>query len=99
MRRILTVLIAAATLSTAGATAPARAGDGGAIAAGLIGGLALGGLVAAATAPTYGYGYPVYRQRAYRPRYYRVASNCWNERRRSRDDYGNVYFRRVRLCN
>ncbi|MFD0935754.1 hypothetical protein ACFQ12_11255, partial [Methylobacterium trifolii] len=72
---------------------------------GLIAGLGLGGLAAAAAAGpgyyghpayAYGYGYPAY---GYRPRYVRAAGHCWNERRRSRDDYGNPYFRRVRVCN
>jgi hypothetical protein len=90
MRKIL--LICTVAVAGASASAPARAGDGAAIAAGLIGGLALGGLAAAAQ-PAYAYpvyGYPVYR---------RVVVNCWRERRRSIDDYGNVYFRRVRVCN
>ncbi|PIK73940.1 hypothetical protein CS379_05405 [Methylobacterium frigidaeris] len=84
--------------------APAQARDGGAIAAGIIGGLALGGLAAAAAAqpryayPAYGspaYGYPAY---GYRRVYYAPARDCWIQRRRARDDFGNVYYRRVRVC-
>lgn len=88
-----TVLFAVATIP-----APAQARDGGAIAAGIIGGLALGGLAAAAAGPHYGYSAYGYRPYAHRPRYYRATSNCWAERRRTRDDYGNAYFRRVRVC-
>lgn len=75
--------------------APAQARDGGAIAAGIIGGLALGGLAAAAAAQPV-YAYPAY---GYRPVYYAPARNCWRERRRSVDDFGNVYYRRVRICD
>ena len=92
------LIIGTAAIALGSASVPARANDGAAIAAGLIGGLALGGLAAAAT-PTYGYpayGYPVYgRPYGYR----RVAVHCWRERRRSVDDFGNVYFRRVRVCD
>jgi len=48
---------------------------GGAVAAGLVGGLALGAL---ATAPYYGYGYP-YRRAYYAPVAY--GGDCWVERR------------------
>ena len=94
MRKIIIVTTAALALGTG--SAPAQARDGAAIAAGLIGGLAIGGLAAAAARPAYypAYGYPVYR----RPVYYRAAAPCWLERRRSMDDFGNVYFRRVRVC-
>ncbi|WP_245447177.1 hypothetical protein [Methylobacterium sp. 17Sr1-1] len=101
------VIAAAAVLPLIGMqAAPAQARDGGAIAAGIIGGLALGGLAAAAAAqpryaspyPAYGYpayGYPAY---GYRRVYYAPARDCWIQRRRARDDFGNVYYRRVRVC-
>ncbi len=92
MRKIIIVTTAALALGTA--SAPAQARDGAAIAAGLIGGLAIGGLAAARPAYYPAYGYPVYR----RPVYYRAAAPCWLERRRSMDDFGNVYFRGVRVC-
>lgn len=93
MRKI--VIAATAALALGGASAPAQAGDGAAIAAGVIGGLAIGGLVAAAAQPVYR---PVYYPTYGRPVYYRAAAPCWFERRRSMDDFGNVYFRRVRVC-
>ena len=49
MRKI--VIAATAALALGGASAPAQARDGAAIAAGVIGGLAIGGLVAAAVQP------------------------------------------------
>lgn len=98
MRKLL-IIISIIALPLVDIQSTARAGDGGAIAAGIIGGLALGGIAAAAVAsrpryapnPAYGYGYG-YRQVYYAPR------NCWTQRRRARDDFGNVYFRRVRVC-
>jgi hypothetical protein len=99
-------IAAAAALPLIGYQAPAQARDGGAIAAGIIGGLALGGLAAAAAAqPRYAYPYPAYGYPAYgdpaygyRRVYYAPARDCWIQRRRARDDFGNVYYRRVRVC-
>jgi hypothetical protein len=59
---------------------------GGAVAAGLIGGLALGAIANAATRPSY--------RRAYYPAY----NNCFFERRRIVTRNGNAVFRRVRTC-
>ena len=56
--KTLTALAAAATIGLAAVAAPqpAEARNGGAIAAGIIGGLAVGALVAAAANGPYGYG-------------------------------------------
>ncbi len=75
------------------AAAPAQAShkyhDGGAIAAGVIGGLALGA-IAASTYPAYGYGtYPVY-----------VGRRCYTVRQPVFNAWGDVvYTRRVRVCD
>jgi len=106
MRKLILVTTAALTLGAA--SAPAQARDGAAVAAGFIGGLA-GGLAAAAAQPVYRPAYypadypeyrrPVYHRPEYpRPVYYRAAAPCWLQRQRSVDDFGNVYFRRVRVC-
>lgn len=66
-----------------------RRNNGGAIAAGVIGGLALGALAATAAQPYYAspyYARPVYAQ-------------CWLERRRAVNRWGNVVVRRVRVCS
>lgn len=87
------VLGTTAALAFAGAalaTAPAQAGGwygyhhGGAVAAGVIGGLALGAAAASAAA-----------QPVYAPAY---AGDCYFVRRAISDDFGNVYVRRVRVC-
>ncbi|HEY8382341.1 MAG TPA: hypothetical protein VIL09_09340 [Microvirga sp.] len=62
-----------------------RRSNGGAVAAGLIGGLALGAIAANAARPVY-YNRPVY-------------SDCFVERRRTVNRYGNVVVRRVRVCD
>ncbi len=85
----------AASILTAAAM-PAQAGDGGAIAAGILGGTALGVIAGATLAnpappppPPYYYG-PV---AAPGPR-------CWFERHREWDDYDGVWVvRRVRVCD
>ena len=58
MTKTLTALAAAATLAIAAVAAPhpAEAG-GGALAAGIIGGLAAGAIIGSAPAPYYDYGY------------------------------------------
>jgi len=60
-----------------------RRSNGGAVAAGLIGGLALGALAASAARPYYAA--PAY-------------SDCYIERQRVRDRYGRLFIRRVRVC-
>ena len=63
------------------------------MAAGLIGGLALGAL----SYPYYGYGYPY----GYDDPYYDVADNgdCDWVRRRVVDSWGRVVVRRVQVCS
>lgn len=90
-----------------------RGNAGGAIAAGIIGGLALGALAASA-APAYGYGgyqqgyyAPApryYGRRVYRPAYAGWANDedgwgqCRIVRRRVVDNWGYVRVRPVRIC-
>lgn len=117
MKRTFTALAAAAVVATAAMTAPtpaeARWRGGGAVAAGIIGGIAVGALIAGATRPGYGYGYyggpayypaPVYYGRpAYYPApvyYGRPAyyrPACTWRRERIFDGYG-WRIRRVRVC-
>jgi biotin transporter BioY len=92
-----TLISTMAALTLGGAmmatSAPAQAGykyhHGGAIAAGVIGGLALGAMAASAY-PAYGYGtYPVY-----------VGRRCYTVRQPVFNSWGDViYTRRVRVCD
>ena len=96
--RTLTALAAAATLAIAAVASPqpAEARHGGAVAAGIIGGLALGAIVgsAAAHGPYYGYYGPVYYYGP-GPVYYGA---CYWTRERIWDGWG-WRSRRVRVCN
>ena len=65
---------------------------GGAVAAGLIGGLALGAIASAAANPYY------YPSPYYRPAYYEPSRTCFTERRRIVNRYGRVVVRRVQTC-
>lgn len=98
-----TLVAGAAVLMLAGAvattTAPAEARNGGAIAAGVLGGLAVGAIAGSAAANSnagYGYnnGYPAYAAPA--PVY---GGGCYFERRPVYDDDGEMIgHRRVRVC-
>jgi hypothetical protein len=69
---------------------------GGAVAAGLLGGLALGALAAR---PAYGYGYaPVGYYGGYAPVGYGYGGECFVERRRSIDPWGRMVVRKIRTC-
>ena len=72
----------------------AFAHDGGAVAAGVIGGLAVGAIIGSQANRGY-YGGPGYYQSGYQPSY----RECHTERRQVEDGYGNVRIRRVRVCD
>lgn len=94
MTKTLTTLAAAASLAVAAIAAPtpAQARGGGAVAAGVIGGLAAGAIIGSAASRPYGYGYygggP----------YYAAAPGCYWTRQRVWTDYG-WRTRRVRVCD
>lgn len=90
-RQSLAVSLAALTVFSCLITTPATAG-GGDVAAGLLGGLAVGTIVGSAVA----------QPRYYAPYYapapvYVPAPRCWLERERVWDGYGYV-IQRVRVC-
>lgn len=68
-----------------------RYNNGGAVAAGVIGGLALGALAANAARPAYYGGYPAYRTVGYAP-------GCYVTRERRVNRFGELVVRRVRVC-
>ena len=76
------------------AATPAQAHDGGAIAAGVVGGLALGAIAGSAAANSNGYYAPAYA--APRPYY---GGGCYLQRQPVYDEDGYVVgHRRVRVC-
>ena len=73
-------------------TAQAR---GGSIAAGVIGGLAVGAIIGSQANRNY-YNGPGY----YEPGYYQpVYGRCHIERQQVEDGYGRIHLRRVRVCD
>ena len=90
MTRGLIVLVAAATMAAAVLPAPAQARNGGAVAAGVIGGLAAGAIIGSAVAPRYYYAEPA-------PVYVAPPATCidrqwvWSPRR------GDYVMRNVRV--
>ena len=88
-RQNLTASLAVLTVISGLSTTPANAG-GGDVAAGLLGGLAVGTIVGSAVAqPRYYYYAPA--------PVYVPAPRCWLERERVWDGYGYV-IQRVRVC-
>ncbi len=93
MRKILTVLLVTASLPIASISPPAYAGDGGGLAAGLLGGFAVGTLFgAAATSARYGPP-PVYVVPA-------PATACyWTQGQPYWDGYRGAWiYPRVQVC-
>jgi hypothetical protein len=100
MKRTLTALVAAVTIAFAAVAAPtdASARDGGAVAAGIIGGIAAGAIIGSAVAappppPVYYAPAPVYVEPA--PVY---GPECRIQRERFWDGYG-WRSRRVEVCD
>jgi hypothetical protein len=112
MSKMLSAVKSGLALTLAGSVviavaAPAQAGDGGAIAAGILGGTALGfiaGSAAAAAAPPPPPPPPPgYYAPAYAPGpgpYYGPGPHCWYEPQQVWDGYAGAYVvRRVRVCD
>lgn len=98
MTKTFTALAAAATIALASVAAPPQAeagGRGGAVAAGIIGGLALGAIIGSQARGGYYYGGPY----AYAPGPVYYAPRCYWTRQRFWDGYGGWYVRRVRVCH
>ena len=97
MLKVITVAaVAGLALAVTVAPKPALARDGGAVAAGVIGGLAVGAIIGSQANRGY-YGGPGYYEQSYQPAY--DDGDCHIERQRVADEYGRVYIRRVRVCD
>jgi hypothetical protein len=98
MTKTLTALAAAAAIAVTAVATPTPAdarGRGGAVAAGIIGGLAAGAIIGSAFARPYGY----YGYYGYAPGpYYVYGPRCFWTRERFWDGYG-WRLRRVRVCD
>jgi len=101
MFKSLTGIALAGVLAIGAVTASSQQAEahwrgGGAVAAGVVGGLAAGAIIGGALAPRYGYGYyggPAYY--GYAPAYY--GPRCYWTRHRVAGPYGWT-VRRVRVC-
>lgn len=95
MIKTVATLAAAGLLSLAVlAPTPARAGDqGAAIAAGVLGGIAAGAIIANSGRPAYpnDYYHPSYHGPTYGAPPHRYSEDCWYERTRYWDQYAGVW--------
>jgi len=97
MKNTLTALAAASVIAIAAVGAPSKAEArwrGGGVAAGVIGGIAAGAIIAGASRPYYGPGYGYGGGYGY---YGGPAYACYWQRQRVWDGYG-WRIRRVRVC-
>jgi hypothetical protein len=90
LKVIAVTAISALALAVTAAPQPAFAHDGGAVAAGVIGGLAVGAIIGSQADRGY-YGGPGYYQSGYR--------ECHIERQQVEDGYGNLRMRPIRVCD
>ena len=91
MLKVITfTAVSALTLAIMVAPKPALARDDGAVAAGVVGGLAVGAIVGSQMNRDDGY-----REHRYRARY----RDCHMERQEVTDRYGNYRVVRVRVCD
>ena len=94
LKFIMVTALSALALAATVASQPAFARDGGAVAAGVIGGLAVGAIIGSQTNRGY-YGGPGYYESGYQP----VYRDCRMERERFVDQYGRYRTRRIRVCD
>jgi hypothetical protein len=96
MKSMTLAAVAALTLAVTMSSQPAHAGgNGGAVAAGVVGGLAVGAIVGSQANRGY-YGGPGYYESGYQPVY---GGGCHIERQQVEDGYGRIHIRRVRVCD
>jgi hypothetical protein len=89
------VAVSALALTVAAVSQPAFArNNGGAVAAGVVGGLAVGAIVGSQANRNY-YNGPGYYQSDYQP----VYQNCHTERQYVEDQYGRTRTQRIRVCD
>ena len=98
MKRVLAIAAVSAVVISCAMSKPASARDDGAVAAGVLGGLAVGAIIGSQapqrnyyTGPGY-YEEPVYERRE-------IYRECHMERQQVVDSYGYVHTRRIQVCD
>ena len=95
MKFVTLAAVAVLAFAITSSSQPAFAGgNGGAIAAGVVGGLAVGAIIGSQANRGY-YGGPGYYESGYQP----VYGGCHTERQQFDDGYGRIRTRRVRVCD
>jgi hypothetical protein len=94
MKAVTIAAFATLALAVTVAPQPAQA-RGGALAAGIIGGLAVGAIVGSQYNNGGYYGGPGYYQAPYQP----VYGRCYYQREQFEDQYGRMHSRRIRVCD
>jgi hypothetical protein len=97
MNRVLAITIVSAVVISCAVSKPASARDDGAVAAGVLGGLAVGAIIGSQAQRNHysGPGYvdePVYERRE-------MYRECHIERQQVVDSYGYVRTRRIQVCD
>lgn len=95
MKRIIAIAAVSALALSFATSNPASAHDDGAVAAGVLGGLAVGAIIGSQAQPRY-YApadQPVYYQRR------EIYRDCHTEREQFVDAYGYMRTRRIRVCD
>ena len=97
MKAIVAIAAVSVLALSVSAPAPALAGNGGAVAAGVVGGLAVGAIIGSQANRNYYSGPSYVDQPAYvvDPGY----RQCHIERQEVVDGYGNIRVRRIRVCD
>jgi hypothetical protein len=89
------VAVSVMTLAASVTSQPAFArNNGGAVAAGVVGGLAVGAIIGSQANRNY-YNGPAYYESGYQP----VYQNCRTERQQGEDRYGRLHVQRIRVCD
>lgn len=95
MLRLSAIVTISALALTAATSQPASArNNGGAVAAGVVGGLAVGAIIGSQANRNY-YNGPAYYDAGYQP----VYQNCRMERQHFEDRHGRLRVQRVRVCD
>ena len=98
MKRVLAIAVVSAVVISCAVSKPAWARDDGAVAAGVLGGLAVGAIIGSQVQPRGYYSGPGYYEE---PVYERreIYRECHMERQQVVDSYGYVRWRRIQVCD